>query len=247
MADIDYTRLAEGDALAGAVLQSKLIDIRNGINALESYAIRPGAFNDNHVASMTSGRFAVVSPGYSVSIHDNGSTSAYTNTYVGFTSVTHQGYGAGGGAGWRTPGDGASNLKIAFTPTRLGTSQSAALAGIYIRANIHLHTFSGTSTSKNNSLVVAALIWYDSTGAARKILSDSIRVVSWDEAAPNAAVKIDIPLTAWIDTSITSTNSVSYVEVVTALLDDSGVAAWSDAGYLISNSNLSILPLQAAI
>jgi len=126
VAEIDYEVLSEGDAVTAASLNDRFDEVRNGLNALESYALAPGALRHDHLPSVA-GILATKAVGER------------------FLEHTYTGAWAWPGTGFVVIADASpKSLEIVaptdFTAFRLGMSEASGerWAGVLVHLNVHL-------------------------------------------------------------------------------------------------------------
>jgi hypothetical protein len=164
VAKIDYDVLSEGDAVTAASLNDRFDEVRNGLNALESYALAPGALRHNHLPAVA---------------------GILATKAVGEKFVTHTYTGA-----WSWPGTGfaviagpSTSLEMVsptdFTAFRLGMSEASGerWAGVLVHLNVHMVRASDVLEGVETADPVHAVVGVQfKSGGAWYTINRSVRI-----------------------------------------------------------------------
>ena len=125
MAEINYSVLSEGESVTAASLNDRLTSVRDGLNALEDYALAPGALRHDHLPAVA-GILATKAVG----------DKFVTHTYTGVWSWPATGFAVIAGP--------SNSLEMVsptdFTAFRLGMQEAndERWAGVLVQLNVHL-------------------------------------------------------------------------------------------------------------
>jgi len=186
LAEINYTPITPGDAVTASSLNTPFQAGVAGINALETYALRPGALRSQHLPSVAN----ILG---TVAIGENfQAPTAYTKKWdqINKDDLTN----------WDIVVDAAGNqLSLTWTAFKLGMTDVDKYAAILVLANVHFYASSSSGATRISDAVISVQFRQPAAGATWWTHSRATRLCSQrvqNAAAPGLAEKTyqDIPL-----------------------------------------------------
>jgi len=123
MAEVNITPLEDGDPATAASLNDQLLQLNNGVNALEDYSIEPGALRRDHLPAVAELLF----------------TSSVGDGFTSHNWAKEWNQDSDGTATWDIIADGTGKdlSETGFAATVLGMDQANRFAGILVLLNNH--------------------------------------------------------------------------------------------------------------